>query len=181
MTPACEDKHTHTAHTTEPPQKIHLLLNARICAHSHGHSHTLRPTVWALTAFRSAFPFTVEKSTLWPGVFSTLGKEAARECHASALTKWEEDWIDAHHLCVSTAFILATSMDALNIHYVKLFSQTGNAIEANHSTFQTSHFPAALQSTFSSLGILVSFRFFGLKLCWFISPSSVVFGCSKNI
>lgn len=99
---ACKDKYTYIRQThTHTHTKLNLLTNTPSLwiTQACRRSHTLRPTVWASTAFHSAFPFTVEKSALWPRVFPTFRKEAARECHASALREWEEGWIDAQRLC----------------------------------------------------------------------------------
>lgn len=75
----CERRRsTHRILKSEPPRKHTRMVELQT------HSHTLRPTVWASTAFHSAFPFTVEKSALWPRAFPTFRKETARECHASA-------------------------------------------------------------------------------------------------
>lgn len=68
-----------------------------------------------------------------PGAFPTPRKEAARECCASALTKRDRQWINAHHLCVSAAFLSAT----WSIHSLKLFYSTGNALPSRAFSFQT--------------------------------------------
>lgn len=94
--PARKAQHTYIRH-----MHIHTGPHKQTCSQTHTHahvkvqrhSHTLRPTVWASTAFLSAFPFTVEKSALWPTVFPTFRKETARECHASApRVRRKMDW-----------------------------------------------------------------------------------------
>lgn len=127
-----------------------------------------------------------------PGVFPTPRKEAARECCASALTKRDRQWINAHHLCVSAAFLSAT----WSIHYPKLSYSTGNALPSRAFSFQTPRLwrwadftfcsqPSALQDPSFFSG------FYGLKLSWFISPSPLwsvcflaaaeTFSCERQI
>lgn len=72
-------------HKNDPPRQqtstfayMRAHTHTRTAARSHRCSHTLRPTVWASAAFHSEF--TMEKSALWPGAFSTFMKATAREC-----------------------------------------------------------------------------------------------------
>lgn len=71
-------KYTNPILLANRPLLLHTCSHTRTAAHSHRCSHTLRPTVWASAAFHSEF--TMEKSALWPGAFSTFMKATAREC-----------------------------------------------------------------------------------------------------
>lgn len=71
-------KYTKTTLLANRALLLHTCLHTRTAARSHRCSHTLRPTVWASAAFHSEF--TMEKSALWPGAFSTFMKATAREC-----------------------------------------------------------------------------------------------------
>lgn len=101
--PTRKGKHTYIRRATARAKNrasshahMHTHLNAHSAAHGHRHSHMLRPTAWASTAFHSTF--TVEKTALWPRVFPTFGRAAARECHVLLLREWDKRWINAHYL-----------------------------------------------------------------------------------
>lgn len=123
-----------------------------------------------------------------PGVFPMPRKEAARECCASALTKRDRQWIDAHHLCVSAAFLSAT----WTIHYRKLSYSAGNALPSQAFSFQTPLPPPLAMSwlhfsqpTLSSSGSQFLFRVLWSEtfLIYFTLTAviGVFFGCGGDI